>query len=383
MTALGEALLGTDAHIELGVATTLPGSRQTLRFSDGRATYFAFVEPRLQYKMRRAGVLSWEPVLRGMLEFIETFRPDVIVVHGTELGHGLIAARTNVPVIISLQGLLGPYAEAYWGEIRNPLRRLFYPGSMRGWLSFLLASRNERRILASAKYFTGRTLWDYSQVLQYHDSFDYFDEPRALRAPFYASKWSLEKVARYTILTSTTAKFLKGSPTLLRAVHRLRRTFPAIRLQIAGRIPDRDAGGYIRKLVKSLDLESNVEFLGHVNADALSEHLERAHVFCLPSHIENSPNSLAEAQMVGTPVVASAVGGVTDMVQHKRSGLLYADGDDTMLAAAIRQVFESDALAQGISSGARQMAAERNDRHAIAEAHIAMCAAVIDKARLL
>ena len=87
-----------------------------------------------------------------------------------------------------------------------------------------------------------------------------------------------------------------------------------------------------------------------------------AHVALNPSSIENSSNAICEAMILGTPVVASFVGGTPDMVQDGVSGLLYPFDAPYLLADAVRQVFSSDELAAQLSSEAHKSAAARHDR---------------------
>ena len=85
------------------------------------------------------------------------------------------------------------------------------------------------------------------------------------------------------------------------------------------------------------------------------------HVALIPSAIENSPNSLAEAMLVGTPIVASYVGGVPDMLKDKEEGFLYCYNDPGMLATYISKIFESDELASYFSNNSRKTAWKRHD----------------------
>ena len=67
-----------------------------------------------------------------------------------------------------------------------------------------------------------------------------------------------------------------------------------------------------------------------------------SHVFLSPSSIENSPNSVGEAMLLGMPVVSSDVGGVRNMLEPEKEGLLYAAGDTVALADCICRVFDGE-----------------------------------------
>jgi glycosyltransferase involved in cell wall biosynthesis len=93
----------------------------------------------------------------------------------------------------------------------------------------------------------------------------------------------------------------------------------------------------------------------------MAERIATVHVALIPSTIENAPNSLAEAMLLGTPCVASFVGGNADMLDGGRCGLMYAYDDAVMLAHAIDRIFASDELARNLSSAARETALARHD----------------------
>lgn len=98
-----------------------------------------------------------------------------------------------------------------------------------------------------------------------------------------------------------------------------------------------------------------------IDAERMAEQYRMANVFVCPSSIENSPNSLGEAQLMGCPVVASYVGGVPDMVENGRTGLLYRFEETEMLAAAVCRIFDNDGLAEKLSSNGIDVAKDRHD----------------------
>ena len=91
-----------------------------------------------------------------------------------------------------------------------------------------------------------------------------------------------------------------------------------------------------------------------------------ADVYAHPSLIDNSPNSLAEAMLVGVPCVASAAGGIPSMIEDGRDGLLYPPGDVEALAATIAAVTSDRAMARRLGAAARKRALVRHDPTAIA-----------------
>jgi glycosyltransferase involved in cell wall biosynthesis len=109
----------------------------------------------------------------------------------------------------------------------------------------------------------------------------------------------------------------------------------------------------------------------------MAERFLQSHVFVLPSYVENSPNSLGEAMMVGTPSVVSYCGGVGSIVDDE-SALIFPIGDSQMLAFQIDRIFQSDALACELSDGARRIAGDRHDVEKTTDSYINIYEKVID-----
>ncbi|MBD2714225.1 glycosyltransferase [Microvirga sp. STR05] len=143
------------------------------------------------------------------------------------------------------------------------------------------------------------------------------------------------------------AKNLSG---LLRVVARLRATQPNIRLRIAGYGP---AEAQVKQLAAELGLlqEDTVIFLGKLTTEAVATEMRRAACFVLFSNYENLPCVLIEAQASGLPAVATAVGGVPELLPPDGTrGYLVPARDEAALAEALAHVlrqpeqFDADAL---------------------------------------
>ena len=114
----------------------------------------------------------------------------------------------------------------------------------------------------------------------------------------------------------------------------------------------------MRHLIKTNNLEENISFTGRLDAEEMKQEYLNANVFICPSSIENSPNSLGEAQLLGVPVIASYVGGIPDMMRGDESHL-YRFEEIEMLSEIIKQLFASK---DGINTETmRQIARQRHN----------------------
>ena len=87
----------------------------------------------------------------------------------------------------------------------------------------------------------------------------------------------------------------------------------------------------------------------------------KVNVFVLPSVIENSPNSLAEAMILGVPCIAADVGGVSSMLEHTKEGYIYRVDEPHMLAYYLYEIMQNQELAQSFSVNARERALQEFD----------------------
>lgn len=148
----------------------------------------------------------------------------------------------------------------------------------------------------------------------------------------------------------------KAHIDLLSAFNRLRENNPAAKstLVIVGEGPERVS---LAAAAASFGLSENVVFAGQVGN--VQPYYAAADVVVLPSHSEGSPYVLLEAMAAKVPVVATAVGGVPEMVEDEESALLVPARDPRSMAAAIARVLTDPALAQRLTTNASALVATR------------------------
>ncbi|MEL7116119.1 MAG: glycosyltransferase family 4 protein, partial [Pseudomonadota bacterium] len=163
----------------------------------------------------------------------------------------------------------------------------------------------------------------------------------------------------------------KGAHIAIAALDLLRRDYSDAMLYIAGEDPrtlsprriKRYVGYpvYLLHLIQKLGLERHVVFTGVLDEQAMAARMAEAHVCLMSSIIENSPNTLGEAMLIGAPVVSAACGGAPSMAQDEQEALFYRPEDPAMLAFQVRRIFEDPHLAARLGQAARQRALETHD----------------------
>jgi glycosyltransferase involved in cell wall biosynthesis len=158
---------------------------------------------------------------------------------------------------------------------------------------------------------------------------------------------------------------VKGLDVFLRAAARLADDRPELRFGLYGAGPE---GPGLERLAAELGLNGRLEAPGHVPA---AEALARLRVFVLSSYMENAPMALLEAMASGIPVVATAVGGVPEIVSDGTAQLV-PPGDEAALAEAVGRLLDDPALAHRQAEAARRLVEERFSAAANAEAMLAL-----------
>jgi L-malate glycosyltransferase len=146
----------------------------------------------------------------------------------------------------------------------------------------------------------------------------------------------------------------KGHDVLLHAAIEVTRAWPDAIFQFVGDGPLRAS---LEQQAASAGLGDHVRFLGH--RDDVGDILTASDLFAFPSFMEAFPNGVMEAMASGLPVVATKVGGIPELVQHGRNGLLVPPGDSAALAGAILRMLGSPADADEYGRAARKTIAAR------------------------
>ena len=193
-----------------------------------------------------------------------------------------------------------------------------------------------------------------------------------MRDCFYEGRWDPDACRKHRILLSQGDYPLKGFHYLLQAMQEILQDAPDAVIAVAGnsvlgsggiksRLKIPAYGKYLRSLIRKGKMQGRVEILGSLRAEEMKRAMLESHLFVCPSAVENSPNSVAEAQLLGVPVAASRAGGIPSVVEDRKGGLLFEKGDPRDLARAVREIFASDGLARALSESERGFAAREYD----------------------
>lgn len=323
---------------------------------------------------------------KNLCDLFNTFSPDVIHVFGTESAHSLAAVRAAEKcglldkTVVSIQGLVSVIGKYHYTAglsarvcrkrtLRDILKRDNINQQQK---KFQKRGVLESTLLRTAKHVIGRTVWDKACIKQINPTLTYHFCNETLRESFYQNAWTYEACEKHSIFFSQCTYPLKGFHNMLDALAILKKKYPDVHLYTAG--PDVTTNdrpllrqkktyywNYLTKKIRKMGLTAHVTFLGGLDETQMCGAYLRANVFASASSIENSPNSVGEAMLLGVPTVASDVGGVTSMLTHGKDGFVYPSDEPYMLAHYIGEIFDDPDLAQTLSESARIHAGETHN----------------------
>lgn len=348
------AKLCSEKEKEITLGVCFPVSGGPIRGETAGIVYYGFPEDTAHPEWYDA---SAELHIKRILE---DFSPDIVHCFGTEYPHTLAMTRAfNRPerTLIGIQGLCFVYADAYMADLPEHIRKrtllrdlLKRDNLVQQQEKYRKRGEYEKEALKNTAHVTGRTDWDkkWTEAVNPRARYHFMNE--TLRGQFYGPMWEPEQCQRHSIFLSQGNYPIKGLHYMLQALPGILQRYPDAHVYVAGdeitrhstlkeKLKLSNYGKYLLELIKKEHLENAVTFLGRLDGTQMLGQFLKSNVFVSPSSIENSPNSVGEAMLLGMPVVSSDVGGVHNLLAAGTEGFLYETSDTNALKAHICYVF--------------------------------------------
>ena len=361
-----EQIVRKKKEIKLGVAFNFPDN--AFKYENDGVSYYPILTEKCSFIGKLFGNGDDKNRITKYLQIIEDFKPDLIQIFGSENEFGAICKHTSIPVVIHMQGCLPPYHNALFPVGMKKSDFFFKKGlslsyriiGLRSEKSFRKRAEMEVETIQSCRYFMGRTEWDKSLIGLFNPNATYFHCEEALRDSFINSnkQWNFSNEKKKTIVSVISRPWYKGCDLILKTAALLKRfTNIDFEWKVYG-IPE-------MKFYESVyDIKANnvnVRPMGTASKEELVDALCSSSCYVHPSYIDNSPNSICEAQIMGVPVLATNVGGISSIVNGGVDGLLFPANAPYTAAALIKKVIADEALSKTLSSNAIKRATDRHN----------------------
>jgi glycosyltransferase involved in cell wall biosynthesis len=273
---------------------------------------------------------------------------DLIHFHGTEHQYASAFKHVKIPKVISIQGLMFKYLK-YNKQFNYNL------------FSWRFLKSFEKEEIKKNKNFICRTWWDTSNIKSLNHEAAIFENWEILRPEFYTDAFNYNS---YNIVFIGGLSAMKGIREVLLMFKELTQQNSLFTLTLCG------SSDYklFEKLVEKYQLKPilpRIFFKNRLNASELVDLYKSS--FCLvhPTYIDNSPNSVCEAQVAGLPVIASNVGGVSTLIKDSSTGLLVERYQTMEIVEAILRLKREPVLYQSISLNCRNECRVRHNSEII------------------
>lgn len=265
-------------------------------------------------------------IVNPLKEVINDFAPDIIHIFGTESNLAYIIDEIDIPCVVHLQGLLCAVSNISYPAGTSEKDFMSITDIKEFWIRngvifnnsrMKFSAEREKEHIKRCKYIIGRTQFDKEIAELYNPNIQYFHVDEVLRPQFYnAEKWKYNG-GKIRLVSTLSPTIYKGFDIVLKVSKVLQESGVDFEWSIIG---INDGHKIIRIIEKSTELSSkelNIKYLGIKTPDEIIEILHGSTMYVHPSYIDNSPNSLGEAQYLGVPTIATNVGGIPTIMNYQ------------------------------------------------------------------
>ena len=287
---------------------------------------------------------------------------DILHIHGTEHQYEAMSNGLDIPKIISIQGIMSEYVK-------------FIPfARYKQFLEWKLSSIYETKYLIKNHNFSCRTHWDSGYIKSKNKNAKIYMIWEMIREEFFYDHFSDKKE---NILFVGGKNPIKGLKELLVAYNSSIQSM-GLKLIILGNCTVED----IQIIINDEKLNSikigNIDCRGMQDSRGMIQAYNESYCLVHPTYIDNSPNSVCEAQLSGLPVIATNVGGVSSLIENKRTGLLIQNTPKA-IEIAVKTLCDDEILRNTISENARRVTRKRHHAETIIKQTLTMYEDIIKK----
>lgn len=370
-------LLECDKNIELGIAFF---GENDLFFKNENGTSFFQISSDKKNKFVRL-IERWKHKIdtqeqtNSLVLLLNEFNPDLIHIFGTESVFGKIINHTKIPAVIHIQGLINPCLNAWFfqgSSIYSVLKNSNSSYFLRGvglyhdLINFRNKAKRELDIFKTCNNYIGRTNWDKAVSNLFAPNSNYYHCDEVLRDSFYNQKWKNPRNDIFIICTTINTDIYKGLDLILKtAILLTKHSKLNFVWYVFGVSVKSEYAKIVEDVVKDNFELRNVLLKGIIDEKGLLENLLDSNLYVHTSNIDNSPNSVCEAQLIGLPIISTNVGGISSLINDGIDGFLLPPNEPHILASKIVELANNPIKLKEISENEIKVAELRHNRSKI------------------
>lgn len=292
---------------------------------------------------------GYQGCIRAVRRKLREIQPDIVHGQGTERDCSMCGVFSGFPNVLTIHGNMRLVAEFLRAKT------LTY---------YWFASRLERLCLQRTGGVVAISSYTQSNIAPYTRKT--WLVPNAVHPSFF--NLSRRPDSRPRILCVANIGSRKNQIGLIKALeHLVDKT--SLKLVFAGSGGETDC--YYRDFKEMVGDRPWCEYLGPLDKVTLQNEMSRASMGILPSFEDNCPMVILEAAAAGLPFAASAVGGVPDLIIHRKTGLLFEPSQPDSILCSIKVMIAENGLAEQLAISARVQAIDQFSAASVARQHLA------------
>lgn len=320
------------------------------------------------YDVKRDEIV-WPQYISQLKKVIDIFKPDVIEIFGSEIYIELAALATdNIPKILHIQGLLSLYIYIYYPNGISPVTNYFQNWNPKKIyerfqydVNWKRSCYREQNIFKHVNHVIGRTAWDKAGAAILNPNAIYHYGGEILRPAFYEKSERLMP-EKLTIVTTSSGAMYKGFDFVLKVADILKNK---IKVDFEWNVYGNVNPKFFEKVTGINHQKVYIKLRGIASAEQLRDSILHSTLYFQPSYIENSPNSVCEAQILGVPSIATNVGGTSSLIEEGVTGILIPAGEPYYAAFQIENLYKDKILNEKMGRKAKEVAERRHNRNEI------------------
>ena len=322
------------------------------------------IAPNIWFHQPLVGRFGWGKTLfsgnvRAVRKIVREINPDIVHGQGTERDCAMAAVLSGYPNVLTIHGNMRVHAK------RPENRRMAYYRMASALETFCLKKTNG--VIAISRY-TENLVKDFTKTWLL---------PNAVDSRFFKIHITPPEIPRFLVVGTICER--KNSIGLIHACRELLHD-GACQLAYAG--DGNPSSSYMAQFNRLAQQIPNIELLGFLDRESLAKEFANSTGLILPTFEDNCPMVVLEAMAAGLPVAASNVGGVPDLIDHDKTGLLFNPESAPEITASVLSLIECSTMRTRLGTAARQHALSHFHPKVIAEQHMAIYREVLKRGRV-